>query len=58
VVLFNENEREIWPKGLFRSRFPILGQAPKSLTLDIRPSIPPGLAEHIFVSGARRVLFP
>jgi hypothetical protein len=28
VVLFNENEREIWPKGLFRSRFSILGQAP------------------------------
>ena len=28
MVLFNENEREIWPTGFFRSRFSILGQAP------------------------------
>jgi len=36
VVLFNENERKIWPKWLFRSRFSILGQPPRQLLM---PSI-------------------
>ena len=34
VVLFNENERKIWPKWLFRSRFSTLRQPP-SLNLDL-----------------------
>ena len=29
VVLFNENDRESWPKWISRSRFSILGQPPR-----------------------------
>jgi len=27
--IFNEFNRKSWPKGLFRSRFSVLGQAPR-----------------------------
>ena len=33
-MLFNENERKIWPKWLFRSRFSILGQPPSGTDTD------------------------
>ncbi len=36
MVLFNENEREIWSTGLFRSRFSTLGQAPSIAPVTFR----------------------
>ncbi len=39
VALFNENERGKWPKGLFCSRFSILGQTPRPGINSITPVV-------------------